>query len=83
MVAELMDACRNYFDKTGRRITFEYALVKGENDTEEDAAALSRLLKSQNCHVNLIPVNPVTETAAIAMAVLSVSGGTDGENGEV
>ena len=58
---ELIAACRDYFDKTGRRITFEYAMVKGENDTEEDVAALSSLLKPLNCHVNLIPVNPIPE----------------------
>lgn len=60
-IAELMDACRYYFEKTGRRITFEYALVKGVNDTEEDARGLSRLASGVHAHVNLIPVNPVRE----------------------
>lgn len=60
-VAELMDACRYYFEKTGRRITFEYALVKGVNDTEEDAKGLIRLASGLRAHVNLIPVNPVRE----------------------
>ena len=60
-LSELMGACRDYFDKTGRRITFEYALVKGENDSDEDAKALTRLLAGFNCHVNLIPVNPIAE----------------------
>lgn len=60
-IAELMDACRYYFEKTGRRITFEYALVKGVNDTEEDAKGLSRLASGVHAHVNLIPVNPVRE----------------------
>jgi len=60
-VKELMDACGYYFEKTGRRITFEYSLVKGFNDTPEDARSLIRLVKSMNCHVNLIPVNPVKE----------------------
>lgn len=60
-IAELMEACAYYFERTGRRITFEYALVKGENDTQEDADELTALVKGQNCHVNLIPVNPVRE----------------------
>lgn len=60
-IAELMEACAYYFEKTGRRITFEYALVGGVNDGDEDAMALSTLLKDLNCHVNLIPVNPVKE----------------------
>ena len=58
---EVLDACRNYFEKTGRRITFEYSLVGGVNDTREDAKALAGLLRGQNCHVNLIPVNPIKE----------------------
>ena len=60
-VREVVDACRNYFDKTGRRITFEYSLVAGENDSEEDARELAALIKDINCHVNLIPVNPIKE----------------------
>ena len=60
-IAELMDACKYYFDKTGRRITFEYSLVGGVNDTDRDAAELSALAKSLNCHINLIPVNPIKE----------------------
>ena len=58
---ELMDACTYYFDRTGRRITFEYSLVKGVNDTDEDAKQLTALIGGQNCHVNLIPVNPIKE----------------------
>lgn len=60
-IHEAVDACRRYFDKTGRRISFEYSLVSGNNDTPEDAAELSRLIKGINCHVNLIPVNPIKE----------------------
>lgn len=60
-IAELMDACGYYFEKTGRRITFEYSLVGGVNDTKEDAEELIRLVKPLNCHVNLIPVNPIKE----------------------
>ena len=60
-LSEVMEACRYYFNRTGRRITFEYSLVGGVNDTREDAASLIRLLKPLNCHVNLIPVNPIKE----------------------
>lgn len=60
-LSELIGACKNYFDETGRRITFEYALVKGENDSDEDADTLASLIKDLNCHVNLIPVNPIKE----------------------
>lgn len=60
-LGEVMDACRYYFQKTGRRMTYEYSLVGGVNDTREDAKALAGLLRGQNCHVNLIPVNPVKE----------------------
>lgn len=60
-IAQLMEACRYYFEKTGRRITFEYSIIAGINDTQEDANDLIRLAKGLNCHVNLIPVNPVKE----------------------
>ena len=60
-IAEVLEACRYYFDKTGRRVTFEYSLVSGENDTREDAQKLGELLKDMSCHVNLIPVNPIKE----------------------
>lgn len=60
-IAQVMDACRYYFDRTGRRITFEYSLAAGENDTAENAEQLVSLLKGFPCHVNLIPVNPVKE----------------------
>lgn len=61
MLSEVLDACRYYFEKTGRRLTFEYSLVGGVNDSPEDAAQLSAFLKGLNCHVNLIPVNPIKE----------------------
>lgn len=64
-IAELMDACAYYFEKTGRRITFEYSLVGGVNDSDEDAARLSALAKPLNCHVNLIPVNPIKERSYV------------------
>ena len=58
----LMDACRRYIEKTNRRVTFEYALVKDVNDRVTDAEALAKLLKGMLCHVNLIPLNEVRET---------------------
>ncbi|MDO4187707.1 MAG: 23S rRNA (adenine(2503)-C(2))-methyltransferase RlmN [Lachnospiraceae bacterium] len=61
-IKEIIDACKYFFDKTGRRLTFEYSLIAGVNDSEEDASELSSLLRGLNCHVNLIPVNPVVET---------------------
>ncbi|MBO5259586.1 MAG: 23S rRNA (adenine(2503)-C(2))-methyltransferase RlmN [Agathobacter sp.] len=60
-IHEVLDACRYYFDQTGRRVTFEYSLVGGVNDTDEDARALTQLIGDMNCHVNLIPVNPIKE----------------------
>lgn len=60
-IGELMEACKYYFNNTGRRITFEYSLVGGVNDTDEDAAELSALAAPLCCHVNLIPVNPIKE----------------------
>lgn len=60
-IHEVIDACRYYFEQTGRRITFEYSLVGGVNDTDEDVRNLCRLIKGINCHVNLIPVNPIKE----------------------
>ncbi|MCR4832707.1 MAG: 23S rRNA (adenine(2503)-C(2))-methyltransferase RlmN [Butyrivibrio sp.] len=58
---EVIDACKYYFDQTGRQLTFEYALVGGVNDTEDDAKELSELLGGLNAIVNLIPVNPIKE----------------------
>lgn len=58
---ELIEACQYYFDKTGRRITFEYALVGNVNDSDQDAKELIELIRQLNCHVNLIPVNPIAE----------------------
>lgn len=59
-INELLDACRYYLDKTNRRISFEYALISGVNDSDEDARALAALLRGMLCHINLIPVNNVT-----------------------
>lgn len=61
-VDELIGACKNYFDKTGRRISFEFALIAGVNDNRQTADELIRLLKPLSpCHVNLIPVNEIKE----------------------
>ena len=60
-INELMEACKIYFEKTGRRVSFEYALVAGVNDTATDAIELSALARSAKAHVNLIPVNPIRE----------------------
>ena len=60
-ISELMEACRAYLDATGRRISFEYSLIHGVNDSMENADELSRLVKSLHAHVNLIPVNKVEE----------------------
>ena len=60
-LSEVLDAFRSYYDKTGRRLTFEYSLVDGVNDEEEHAVELSKLVKGLNCHINLIPVNPIKE----------------------
>lgn len=60
-IAQVIDACKGYIAKTNRRITFEYALVDGVNDSREDAIHLSRLLKGMLCHVNLIPINKIKD----------------------
>ena len=71
-VDELLDACRRYFDKTGRRISFEYTLIDGVNDSERCARELASKLRGMNCHVNLIPVNNVRETAFRKSSQLSI-----------
>lgn len=60
-LSELMRACRDYFAKTGRRISFEYSLIEGVNDTDESAKELIKLLSGMLCHVNLIPINEIRE----------------------
>ena len=57
-LSDLLDACRHYAEASGRRVTFEWALIAGRNDGEEQAAALGRLLRGLRCHDNLIPLNP-------------------------
>ncbi len=72
-IAETLAACDAYFAATGRRMSYEYSLVRGVNDQPEHAQALSALLKGKNCHVNLIPVNPVAERSYEASQETSVT----------
>ncbi len=60
-IDELIKACKTYYEKTGRRISFEYSLIHGVNDSTENAAELANLIKGMGAHVNLIPVNKVEE----------------------
>ena len=60
-IDEILKACSYFLDKTGRRITFEYSLIKGVNDSKENALELGRRVKPLGAHINLIPVNPVKE----------------------
>lgn len=60
-IKEIIEACEYYFSQTGRRLTFEYSLISGVNDTKECADELTERIKHLNCHVNLIPVNPIKE----------------------
>ncbi|MBR4309018.1 MAG: 23S rRNA (adenine(2503)-C(2))-methyltransferase RlmN [Oscillospiraceae bacterium] len=61
-VDRLLEACKNYFERTGRRISFEYAMIRGVNDTPEIAKVLIRKLRGIAAHVNLIPLNDVEES---------------------
>ncbi len=61
-LCDVIDACEYYFDVTGRRITLEYSVIEGFNDTAEDADGLSLIARRLKCHVNLIPVNPIKES---------------------
>lgn len=60
-IDRLIEACRYYIEKTGRRVTFEYAVIDSVNSSDADADKLAALLRGMNCHVNLIPVNKVRE----------------------
>lgn len=61
-IAEVLAACRRYFEATGRRISFEYAVIHDKNDFDDDARKLAHLIAGMGAHVNLIPVNPIRET---------------------
>lgn len=65
-ISELLGACRDYIRDTGRRISFEYAVISGVNDSSEDARRLAALLRGINCHINLIPVNKIKERSYTA-----------------
>lgn len=71
-IEELIEACQYYFKMTGRRITFEYSMVAGMNDTSEDAKGLVKLADRVRAHVNLIPVNPIKERDFKQPAMVSV-----------
>ncbi len=60
-IKEVLDACDYFFEKTSRRVTFEYSMIDGVNDSPKRAEQLARLAKGRNCHVNLIPVNKIKE----------------------
>lgn len=60
-IAEIKSACKYYYEHTGRRITLEYSLIAGQNDSDEDARGLIEIADSLKSHVNLIPVNPIEE----------------------
>lgn len=64
-IEELLQACRDYFAATGRRVTFEYSMISGVNDSDENARELAHRLEGMGCHVNLIPVNTVEGTGYI------------------
>lgn len=64
-LSELMETCKTYTKRTKRRITFEYALIRGFNDRDQDAEQLSRLVKGMLCHINLIPLNQVDESGLL------------------
>ena len=71
-IDEILKACRYYYSKNNRRLTFEYSLVGGVNDSEDEAIRLAKLLEGLNCHINLIPVNPVKERDYVQSDTVSV-----------
>ncbi len=60
-ISQVLEACDFYFKETGRRMSYEYSLIAGQNDREEDAKELVAFFAHKNCHINLIPVNPIKE----------------------
>ncbi len=67
-ISEILQACDHYFDKTGRRICFEYSLIDGVNDGDKEVEELARLLHGRSCHVNLIPLNSVKEKKLVGVS---------------
>ncbi|MEL4105925.1 23S rRNA (adenine(2503)-C(2))-methyltransferase RlmN [Oscillospiraceae bacterium WX1] len=76
-VERLITACRRYFQKTGRRVSFEYAMVDGVNDTPGHAERLAQLLKNSGAHINLIPLNAVTESGLVPSTPAAVKAFAD------
>jgi len=68
-IESLLKACKYYIEKTNRRVSFEYALAKDNNDNLEDAEKLARLLKGMLCHVNLIPINEIKDNVGAGLCV--------------
>lgn len=66
-ISEILSACDYYFEKTGRRVVFEYALIKNVNSSLENMEELSNILRGRSCHVNLIPLNSVKEQALVGV----------------
>lgn len=66
-ISEILKACDYYFEKTGRRIEFEYSLIEGVNDGDKEIKQLAQILKGKTCHVNLIPLNSVKEKSLIGV----------------
>ena len=71
-IAELLEACHYYVERTNRRITFEWAAIAGENDTAEEAHRLGKLLTGLLCHVNIIPLNPTGDYAGAPASAVNV-----------
>lgn len=65
-IDEILKACKYYFDKTSRRVSFEYTIIKGQNDSREHALELKNILKGLNCHINIIPLNSIKEFDGVA-----------------
>ena len=65
-IDKVLDACNYYFEKTSRRVSFEYTIIKGQNDSREHALKLKNILKGLNCHVNIIPLNSIMEFDGVA-----------------
>ena len=72
-ISELIDSCRYYVEMTNRRVTFEWALIEGTNDSIEEAERLARLLRNLKCHVNVIPLNPTAGYEGAASSGASVN----------
>lgn len=71
-IGELLAACQEYVEITGRRVTFEYAMIKGINDSPQDAVKLGKLVSGIKCNVNLIPINSVPETGFLRPDAIAI-----------